>query len=473
MPISEIAEILLQTLLSLYPEAAEPCPNLNCQNMIPTIQHKKYHAMKFRTIGYITIAIAVSFILQSTIISDGTSHEPRRPFAIPSTSEGFQSRRMRRASQGFSGCLVLKDDNDRLSEWMAYHWLTLPLTHLIIATDPTGKTTAREIIELWNSTEIDMMDILLWDDADYGHWINEELDDLHKHRDRQKRFLAECMKHHKREGRDWVALVDPDEYITFNILADDDRDPERKYDVDIFGLMDNDNFTSMKYRIQTYEWRREMTQSRALHRQTVWDYIHQHKELEPWKSEPCYLMLRTLFSAVESPPDVLEDAGVSQYGFDVNKFTTLKYFKHGEKGSWYDNHFGKVIIDLSRVDENLIVKDMPNIHTPIYEICSYPFRLYETGLLRVHHYLGSWEQYSSRVDVRRNRDKFDESAYVNYGTDYQLQGWLRRFVEIVGVEKSKKLLQHSGVIDVGKSSDLPLIDRPDYGYVKLNPPRIK
>ena len=40
---------------------------------------------------------------------------------------------------GFAGCLVLKDDNARLSEWLAYHWLVLPLKYLVVAVDPTGK----------------------------------------------------------------------------------------------------------------------------------------------------------------------------------------------------------------------------------------------------------------------------------------------------------------------------------------------
>jgi hypothetical protein len=433
--------------------------------------------------GYISISISLFVIIaiRSRIsISPSISHDHYKLLTSTSTTSASSSTKASKSTaseSGFSGCLVLKDDNDRLSEWMAYHWQTLPLTHLIVATDPTGKTTSREILQLWNSTEMDMMDIILWDDADYGHWINDELDDLHKHRDRQKRFLAECMKYHKARGRSWTALIDPDEYITFNILSDDDRDPERKNDVDVFDFMDGPNFTQMEYRVQTHNLRREMTESNALQHQTVWDYIHQDQHQnqlqEPWKSEPCYLMLRTLFSAVESPPDILQDAGVAQYGFDSNKFTTLKYYKHGEKGSWHDNHFGKVILDLSRVDDKLITRDMPNIHTPIEGegMCNYPFRLYETGLLRVHHYLGSWEQYSAREDVRRNRDKFDVSAFVNFGTDYQLQGWLKRFVETVGVEKSKLLLQHSGMIDVGKSYDLPLIDRPDYGYIKVELPK--
>ena len=56
------------------------------------------------------------------------------------------------------------------------------------------------------------------------------------------------MKYHKERGTLWVALIDPDEYITFNILSDDDRDPEWKNDVDVFDLMDRpDSFSQMEY----------------------------------------------------------------------------------------------------------------------------------------------------------------------------------------------------------------------------------
>ena len=61
------------------------------------------------------------------------------------------------------------------------------------------------------------MEMLLWNDADYStviHCINEELDTLHKHRDWQKRFLAECQTFHKYRGRTWIAVIDSDEYIT-------------------------------------------------------------------------------------------------------------------------------------------------------------------------------------------------------------------------------------------------------------------
>lgn len=124
---------------------------------------------------------------------------------------------------GISGCLLLKDDNDRLSEWLAYHWLTLPLKYLVVAVDPTGMTSPKHILDIWRESDMGM-DIVLWDDADYGHWIDYELDDKHMHRDRQKRFLAECQRHHKAKGREYVVVIDPDEFITYNTIAEDEPD---------------------------------------------------------------------------------------------------------------------------------------------------------------------------------------------------------------------------------------------------------
>lgn len=453
-------EMLAQVILSIFPDIVPAsCPDFIMaitssvlsllHSMQKYIMQKWIHFLSFAAVGGVLLFIS----------------NPNIVFSIPGGLIPLHSSLVhRRAADGFAGCLVVKDDNDRISEWIAYHWLTLPLKYLIVAVDPTGKTSPRKIIDLFNDTKKFNLglEILLWDDADYGHWIDEELDEIHKHRSRQKRFLAECQKYHKARNRTWLAVIDPDEFITFNIISDDDRDPERKHDVDAFGLITGKNFTDFEYRVAMQDARRAMTKENALGLKTVFEYIHDHKDEIPWINEPCYLMPRTLFSAIESPNDVLNDSGVTQYGFDPNNFSTLKYFKHGEKGSWYDNHFGKVIIDLSRIDPKEIVPDMRNIHAPL-ESCYYPFRLYETGLLRVHHYLGSWEQYSSKSDIRRNREKFNEAAFVNFGSDFQLQSWLKRFIDIVGVEHSKELLQYSGLIET-TDSNLTLMEQPSYGY---------
>merc|ERR1740124_1124009 len=39
-------------------------------------------------------------------------------------------------SDGIAVCLLIRDDNDRLPEWLAYHYQMLPLLHLVVAVDP-------------------------------------------------------------------------------------------------------------------------------------------------------------------------------------------------------------------------------------------------------------------------------------------------------------------------------------------------
>jgi len=40
-------------------------------------------------------------------------------------------------SNGLAACLVIKDDNDRLVEWIAYHYQVLPLRFLVVGVDHT------------------------------------------------------------------------------------------------------------------------------------------------------------------------------------------------------------------------------------------------------------------------------------------------------------------------------------------------
>ena len=64
----------------------------------------------------------------------------------------------------------------------------------------------------------------------------------------------------------------------------------------------------------------------------------------------------------------------------------------------------------------------------------------------VNHYVGSWEQYISRIDGRRGRDKFMKKASLNHGESHQLRDldWLSQFVDKVGDESSALLLEGAG-----------------------------
>ncbi len=355
---------------------------------------------------------------------------------------------------GFSACLLIKNDNEKLAEWLAYHWLTLPLKYLIVAVDPTGTTSPQHVLELWNTTNMGM-EIELWHDDTYDHWINEELDEKHKHRDRQKRFLAECQLYHKKKGRTWLAVIDPDEYITYNTINADDPKYEMLKEIPT-------KFLEKGYMQQMMNIRKDIqTNLKQYQHQTLFSFINNNKEKEPWISEPCYLMPRLFFSAIESPIDIIAKAKAEEYGFDPMDFSTLRYFHHAKRGGFDYNHYGKVIVDMSRIKLWEIEHDMYSVHRPNYNSCLPPTKPYFDGVLRVHHYLGSWEQYSSRSDVRRSRERFNKFAFVDYGVDYQLQFWLEQFVEMVGSPKAKMLLNSSGTIEIGS---VRLMDREDFVY---------
>jgi len=389
--------------------------------------------------------------LETSSVFIDESFRPKHKKASKNSTSHYTS------DDGFSGCLVLKDDNDRLTEWLAYHWLVLPLKYLVVAVDPTSTTSPESILQLWNSSNMGM-DIVLWNDVDFGHWIDEELDDKHRHRARQKHLYAECQKYHKERNRTWVALIDPDEYITYNLITVDDPRVHHISETP-------KTFIDPKYVLSMKNIRKNLKQMISGGK-TVFDFLQDEKNKEPWISEPCYLMPRLFFSAVESNPHQIAEADVAQFGFNASRFSTLRYFHHAHRGRFHANHFGKVIIDLSRINITEITIDMESIHVPI-DRCPHALKPYTAGILRANHYIGSFEQYSSRTDVRRSKEKFNIFGNENNGTDYQIQHWLKDFVSLVGSEKSKDLLKHAGIVDIGTTR---IIDTEAYN--KVPPPPI-
>ena len=53
-----------------------------------------------------------------------------------------------------------------------------------------------------------------------------------------------------------------------------------------------------------------------------------------------------------------------KYGFKTSRFSTLRYFHHAKRSKWEYNHFGKVMIDLSRVHDRGVPPFVKNIHKP-------------------------------------------------------------------------------------------------------------
>jgi len=136
--------------------------------------------------------------------------------------------------EGASACLLVNDENPRLPEWIAYHYHTLPLRSLTVAVDPSSRSSPLGILQRWNDTGL--VEMQLWNDDDYLHEIDSATGakmkrikvtpDVHGHRLRQNHFINKCMLDFKRRNKQWVLLIDVDEYITFNRIDDNNQEPD-------------------------------------------------------------------------------------------------------------------------------------------------------------------------------------------------------------------------------------------------------
>jgi hypothetical protein len=65
----------------------------------------------------------------------------------------------------FAACLLVKDDNDILSEWIAYHYHSLNMRFLIVAVDPHSAQSPSSILARWKL--LTDLDVIEWKDEMY------------------------------------------------------------------------------------------------------------------------------------------------------------------------------------------------------------------------------------------------------------------------------------------------------------------
>jgi Glycosyl transferase family 2 len=354
------------------------------------------------------------------MIKEGIQVEPREESLSPNAT--------------FSACLLIKDDNDILNEWLAYHYHVINLRHLIVAVDPLSSESPSQILKKWK--ELTDLEVFEWTDA---HFMSSQFLTNHKpprkymqkrsdfdyvmtyadlleisnHRYRQRVFLAKCMKALRQRGNTWVIHIDTDEYVTTSKLL---------------RQMNPDYLDAPKIEVPGSVL--------SLLQQTV-------RKTPDQVSYPCISMLRVLFGSVESsnrdrynqvPP-----------GFNASSFETLRWRYHAlpHNMTWHGNP--KVILDVSAIPESHVPDDIVySIHRPVEKFCHKNKELTFTNFRRqpiaVNHYLGSWERYNGRNDKRRSRDVYDAKANVKRGQDDGIRPWLRGFLSAMGSERAVALL---------------------------------
>ena len=270
-----------------------------------------------------------------------------------------------------SACLIIKDDNPRLIEWLAYHYQVLPLRHLVVTSDPSAQTSPTDILERWRKS-IPNLEIVEWNEKDYGYnhfqaqyLIKEETDKSRRAEqlliDRQYAFYGQCAIYLKGQNRTWVFNIDSDEYVAFNNLHGNDPTAmdealsylrlaeryasDRRYHELGMPTSKLHNRNDLKKRAQTkikyveqdtfsekeLNLRRLRNILPQVNNGTVMGFIHQIKydAYSPFYKS-CYLMPRLWMSSIETSSS---HKNYKHHPLYVeSNFTTLKYYHHAEKG---------------------------------------------------------------------------------------------------------------------------------------------
>lgn len=331
----------------------------------------------------------------------------------------------------FSACVLVNDDNHYLIEWLAYHYHVMPLRDIIISVVPLSRTSPKQVLDRWR----DRINIIEWDDSNiFPPELLPNRNDtaLQTHRDRQTRFNANCLRDLHERGREWVLMVDVDEYMVFNPkLQDDPADPL---------------YQPLNQTVPT------VAEPGAFLKfiQSIPDPMPSF----PLMNSPCIPVPRRQFGVLESTSQEIQD--LVPPGYNASQFMTLRWRKYGESDWLRKFTLRKTLIDLSRVNHTDI-PEKSDPHRPVETYCPDRTSTEDHGksFFLAHHYLGTWEQFTYRTDSRLEDKKHKGWRMKEYGkrksgdktSHVDARPWLQGFVNAVGEEEAARLLDRVGVLD--------------------------
>jgi len=371
-------------------------------------------------------------------------------------------RRWKREGGGLSACLLVKDENHNLPEWLAYHYFNLPLQYLVVSVDPNSVTSPSKILSRWR--EEMGMDIVEWDDSVFlpkqfrgpVPWNSPAKTHIVRHHLRQNWFLAKCMKYHKLKNRTWTILIDVDEYITFNTISFDDANPYfEKDDSSSSSYTINKSYVlsnNIPYKdIQLLETRTKLPHS--IFDKTIAQFIHEQKDSSPFKIRSCIVFPRLSFGNFE-PKNVVMEQEITPEFLNPKRYNTLRFFRHARKGNITANLRGKPIVDVARIPLLRFNQKANYPHCPLRQCGESEYAPNDFAIFKVNHYSLSKEAYFAQSNKRRTLEMYKHrGADSNYDVSYEMKPWLGYFVQHVGHEKAKIFLAGAGEIGNLKRPD--------------------
>ena len=419
-----------------------------------TIMHHDLMPIRSRFLSVLVIGIFATFsnIFGSSRIDGGKDEaidlptEGKLRTTVANNMGNLNSRQTITANETFAGCLLWKDDNHYLIEWLAYHYHTLPLRRLILAKDPTATTSPTNILSRYRGK----INITEWTDVDYfsSSRIDIRMKEIQKakakrkrahawlelHRERQRTFMQRCMLQLMKEEQrwSWTLLLDVDEFLTINSLSR--------------GLF--------KAAIPTPV--REIVENDNAHPNSpipsIVDVLNIARANKvSMYMEPCIAVPRLLYGSYDESiqKNVQNDSTIH---FNYQDFATYRWSWRSRK----KDGSNKAIVDLSRVNSSVLTtfEDTRSVHRPVTAHCSQQnaWRSPKTSLLVANHYVGTEQQWNFRDDPRsdfgmtRTQKKFDEQKNISTVRDPTPAGWLASFIRSVGINEAKRLLNGAGKV---------------------------
>jgi hypothetical protein len=424
----------------------------------------------------------------------------------------------------FSFCLLIKDDNEILNEWIAYHYHTINLRHLIVAVDPSSSTSPSSILEEWR--QVFGLQVEEWTDHDYmpqfflrkkyrqipvdflqlknrtdNLWtvgvtnrkvMERKLRTINNHRFRQVVFLQKCVeslrKRHEEQG-----LVTPTPVLSSNnnhhnrSSSSSSSPPSHPHPPETttttpsssaaawMAHIDTDEFIVINPRIRAQN--SKFVQSilpAGPHASSILHFLEDFLVQNPEHvNRTCIAMGMVRFGAREDDIDI-KNSNPSTTTIATTTTTTTTTTRSQQGGrSWNQSHFEtlrwkyygasnatvnqKTVMDLATIppDDKLLWHTtlmVDSIHQPSLQLCPpFPFHKRELILdsiaqypLALNHYLGSYQRYKSRTDLRRNEGLYRVLTNLSLGggkDDDWLAGWLDSFVRTHGPERVSRVLK--------------------------------
>jgi heme exporter protein D len=332
----------------------------------------------------------------------------------------------------FGACIMVKEDNDLLYEWLAYHYTVLPLGYLVVGSDIGNSQDPAIVLKRWTKAGI----------VDLSYWILQPEDFIHRHVNydekygqnattmdkaqlslvelkshhhhalihRQKGFMTACTELLKKQGVGWTIYIDTDEFVALNPLTSEDEELE---------VGGKGHFSISN---TSYEIRKQFLDS--ANNKTILDIVLELQRNRDMTE--CYTMPRLLVGALENGTcpekdgvQAVQQLARAQLNDRFEHMSTLRFFQHAKKGDFTRSKYGKVMMDLSKIpDETIKLQQPRNIHRPYAAHCGAAGGAhFPNSFLFLRHYIGSWERYASRSDDhRRGRSEWLERAFVDEGS---------------------------------------------------------